>query len=642
MARKRSGGGKGKGSGGSGGGSGGRGRPPRQPDGPPSLPDRRVIENVLRQAIGGQGGDTPAQRAQDLIYRAVESPDPRQRAAAARQALELWPDCADAYVLLAENAADRKEALGFYEQGVAAGERALGPQAFQESVGHFWGFLETRPYMRARAGLANHLWMMGRRDEAVAHLRDMLRLNPGDNQGNRYVLAGWLAVLDRNDELAALLDQYDEDSAMWLWTRALVAFRHEGDTPASGKALKAAIKANKHVVNYVAGHKMPPAEGPGSYSPGQESEALVYVQEALPAWKETPGAADWVRRVSAPPRKGRRGAAAPETLSPEEAVRQLLALPQEDDTWVADCRRLPLWLGEEGRPVRPWMVAVLSRKLQQLALAHDIIAEAPTVATILNALVQAACSETLDTPHRPRELHVPSGAVWQELRPRLEQAGIPMLETQDLEETNSLFEFVAERMGSRGGPPALTGSPGISPELLADYYAAAAVFFERAPWRVVGYESAIRIEVPRLKGGPWYGVLMGQSGLMSGLALYHDFELLRRLLRGDLTDEQNAQLTVANVVSYGEEFTLAFADLDAIQEHGWRVARSDAYPCVYHKGRNREMRSATAQELELLVASLRTVPDFIQRRKQDDATPETFEPAVAGTPTPVTLAWVTE
>jgi hypothetical protein len=30
---------------------------------------------------------------------------------------------------------------------VAAGERSLGPKAFEEDAGHFWGILETRPYM---------------------------------------------------------------------------------------------------------------------------------------------------------------------------------------------------------------------------------------------------------------------------------------------------------------------------------------------------------------------------------------------------------------------------------------------------------------------------------------------------------------
>ena len=71
----------------------------------------------------------------------------------ARQALELWPDCADAYVLLAENAGSRPQALDLYQKRVKAGARALVPATFARDVGHFWGLLETRPYLRARLGL---------------------------------------------------------------------------------------------------------------------------------------------------------------------------------------------------------------------------------------------------------------------------------------------------------------------------------------------------------------------------------------------------------------------------------------------------------------------------------------------------------
>ena len=44
------------------------------------------------------------------------------------------------------------------ERAVKAGKLALGPDGFAEYVGHFWGFLETRPYMRARHALAEDLW----------------------------------------------------------------------------------------------------------------------------------------------------------------------------------------------------------------------------------------------------------------------------------------------------------------------------------------------------------------------------------------------------------------------------------------------------------------------------------------------------
>ena len=72
----------------------------------------------------------------------------------AREALALWPDCADAYVLLAQAASSLEEARELLEQGVAAGERALGRSVFVEDAGDFWLIFETRPYMRARAALA--------------------------------------------------------------------------------------------------------------------------------------------------------------------------------------------------------------------------------------------------------------------------------------------------------------------------------------------------------------------------------------------------------------------------------------------------------------------------------------------------------
>src|SRR5205807_5804747 len=136
---------------------------------PRDLPDRRAMEGVMQEfvrSLQGKGQDTPLGKAQALMYRAFEEDDEQRRVELAQEALALCPDCADAYVLLAEHAPRRKQALHLYEQGVAAGERALGPEAFQRDVGHFWGILETRPYMRSRLGLEHSLWTAARRDEA--------------------------------------------------------------------------------------------------------------------------------------------------------------------------------------------------------------------------------------------------------------------------------------------------------------------------------------------------------------------------------------------------------------------------------------------------------------------------------------------
>jgi len=134
--------------------------------------------------------------------------------ALAKKALDISPDCADAYVLLAEEAAKSlDEIIDLYRQVVEAGKRALGKEAFSEDVGHFWGILETRPYMRARAGLAQFLWEAGRREEAIEHYRDVLRLNPNDNQGIRDVLMPHLIELGLDDEAEELFANYSDDGS---------------------------------------------------------------------------------------------------------------------------------------------------------------------------------------------------------------------------------------------------------------------------------------------------------------------------------------------------------------------------------------------------------------------------------------------
>ena len=172
-------------------------RPKSHPEATPSLPDRRVLEGLMQKFVRDVGEpveETPLSRAQAVVYQAVEIQDSQKRLELAKQALAISPDCADAYVLLAEAASSRKEALELYRKAVEAGERALGPEVFEEAVGDFWGLLETRPYMRAKLGLADTLWTSGRRVEAVEQLQDMLRLNPDDNQGVRYTLASWLLL----------------------------------------------------------------------------------------------------------------------------------------------------------------------------------------------------------------------------------------------------------------------------------------------------------------------------------------------------------------------------------------------------------------------------------------------------------------
>jgi tetratricopeptide (TPR) repeat protein len=258
--------------------------------------DRRAMEGTMAQ-LGAQVGGTKLNKAQELMYQAWEEPNPARRIILAHDALNISPDCADAYVLLAEEEADTLgRALEYYHQGVAAGERSLGKKFFKENVGHFWGLLESRPYMRARQGLANTLWELNRGAEAVMHYRDMLRLNPGDNQGIRYSLLNLLLTLNHEAEAQALLKEYEDDGmAEWLYTRALLTFRAKGPGPEAETALREAMSQNAHVPAYLTGGKRIPVRLPPYLTWGGEDEAILYASSYLAHWRRTPGALDWLQ-----------------------------------------------------------------------------------------------------------------------------------------------------------------------------------------------------------------------------------------------------------------------------------------------------------------------------------------------------------
>jgi tetratricopeptide (TPR) repeat protein len=261
---------------------------------PPSL---QSLESLLAGfSRAGRGKRSAVDEAQDLMYDAWEAPTREQAVALARQALTVSADCADAYNFLAEETAETlEEAIDIYRKGVEAGERALGKKAFKEAVGHFWSLLETRPYMRSRAGLAQCLWEAGQRGEAVEHYWELLRLNPNDNQGVRQILMPCLIELGRDEDAEKLFKQYEtDDIAIWRYSRALLDFRKHGDSSAADKSLKAAIEQNKHVPSRLLGRKKMPRTIPDYYSLGSESEAVIYVYDNIAVWKATPGALEWL------------------------------------------------------------------------------------------------------------------------------------------------------------------------------------------------------------------------------------------------------------------------------------------------------------------------------------------------------------
>src|SRR5258707_11174913 len=161
-----------------------------------------------------------------------------------------------------------------------------------------------------------------------------------------------------------------------------------------------------------------------------------------------------------------------------------------------------------------------------------MLTDTPWAALLWDAPAQAMQHPAAGTPHRPAELQVRADERWEALRPHLDEIGVGLAVAEELDQMEVVFRGMCEQVC--GKPmPGLLDMPGVTPAQVASFYEAAAFFFRHAPWKKVGYEAAIRVECDRFQSGPWYAVLMGQSGLTTGLALYEDLNAFRRMGAGE-------------------------------------------------------------------------------------------------------------
>ena len=250
-----------------------------------------IIDGIMKN-----GGKIPKQKstaatarekAEDIINNAFEASRAKQ-IKLAKEALEIYPGCVDAYLLIAEDETDIPgKAYPLLCKAVEAGRQDLGEKIFNEMKGHFWGYVETRPFMRAMSALSDCLVFMEKYDEAIAVAKEMLELNPGDNQGMRYKLLTMYGLAKKYTEMENLLNHKEYESDMftgWAYGRVLISYIKNGDCKLTETAIKEAMKVNKYVPEYFAFYEDIPKPLPSSYSLGSREEAMIYVTFNMGVW----------------------------------------------------------------------------------------------------------------------------------------------------------------------------------------------------------------------------------------------------------------------------------------------------------------------------------------------------------------------
>jgi tetratricopeptide (TPR) repeat protein len=259
---------------------------------------REQLEGKKLEDIMAEYPPDPREEAQELAYRAHRAESEREAAEFCQRALELDPDNLDAALLLAQLGAETPaEAIEPTRRVLERAEEAFGADFIEENRGSFWQIVETRPYMRALAGLKTVLELSGAYDEAIRVGEKMLDLNPMDNQGVRYELLPLYLREGRLEAARDLIGRYEDDAGPgFLYCRLLERLLSDDEEGARG-LLQEAHDWNPHLTAYLTGEKQPPHRRVQYYTPHEESEAIVAFMQIWPAWEAYPVALAWLRAV---------------------------------------------------------------------------------------------------------------------------------------------------------------------------------------------------------------------------------------------------------------------------------------------------------------------------------------------------------
>ncbi len=236
--------------------------------------------------------------ARELIYKAREL-SPIEARQNIEDALLFDPNCIDAYELLGSFEEEYAIAICFYKRGVDIGKEIFGGRFLDEHKGKFWGFHETRPFMRCMFQYADCLYNIDKKKDCIVVLEELIELNPNDNQGVRDQLMLFLVELNEFDKYRNYAAQFEDDfMAFSCFNKALFAFKTEGESENSNSILKHALEKNKFVAKKLISSK-PQVDFPGFYGIGDNNEAIYYAVYAQDIWQETDGAIEWLKKHSA-------------------------------------------------------------------------------------------------------------------------------------------------------------------------------------------------------------------------------------------------------------------------------------------------------------------------------------------------------
>jgi len=226
--------------------------------------------------------------AQRIIDYAWTQKTYKKKANHAKAALEIYEDCADAYIILSRDSSindlQKKELL---EKAVKAAQNLLKIDDLETAQPELFKIKIADQFFGAKYSLAIHLWKIGEKEVAIENAFDILKYSEQDKLMVRSILGNWLLMEQKYTQLKELLEKYEKDNSAAINYSRVALFYKTNEIKAAESALRRAYKRNPFVVPYIIKQKNVPTALPRMFKFGTEEEAMKYASLGLEAWNDS-------------------------------------------------------------------------------------------------------------------------------------------------------------------------------------------------------------------------------------------------------------------------------------------------------------------------------------------------------------------
>ncbi len=279
--------------------------------------------------------------------------------------------------------------------------------------------------------------------------------------------------------------------------------------------------------------------------------------------------------------------------------------------WVGGCFLMPYVREEE--PHRPELALWLELP-SGLVVGHCVIAQNGESA-LAKALKDALGRPITGTGGSPARLRVADAGLAQDVRSHFgDRFSIDVAPTPELDE---LYDHFLQAMPTAEDDASYLEGGRVPEGAITRMFAAAAVLYRCAPWRLASDDEVLRADIPALGVQGACISIMGALGESLGLVVFPSLLAFERFGSAAAQAARGHRAPDLGGAILSLEFWRA-RDLPAgmrreVASHGWPTASPDAFPVVAHRDRDGTPRPVTERDVQVATECATAIASFFVR-----------------------------